>query len=256
MKHYSLWRGGRQSIRTRVLAIALVPSAALLAVGVGASIYLVGQGLQAREWSSRLSQASLPANQLIQQVSEERRMSLLRLTGDTMDTTGLTEVRTAVDGSLARLNGMSATLAKLNPSGNTDTTNGLAQVAAKLPVIRAAIDTRTLPRSQALAFYNGLIGSLGQGLERIMGTVKDSQAALAMPTALDLLNIADATSRSNALAAGALSAGGMTPTEFASYRQDVSGYHLLLPQVVSRLTPHGMAQYKSMVGGVAWQRVV
>src|ERR1700678_2239391 len=93
-------RGGRRrrlarrgrwtpSIRTRVLAIALIPSAALLVTGASVAGYLISQGLSTRNFSAYLSQFTGPTVQVGADVTQERTESLLVLGGDHQALAGL-----------------------------------------------------------------------------------------------------------------------------------------------------------------------
>ena len=237
-----------------MLAIALVPSAALLVAGVGASAYTVQQGLQAREWSTDLRGAAGPAIEFIAQATEERRLTLLRIAGDTKDSANLAQVRPRVDASMAQLAALGTSLAKLNPTGASGS-DALRLAGARIPAIRAAIDAGAVSSQDAFAFYNQLIETNGQGLQRIMRTAQDPATAIELPTAVDLFNVENAMSRSNALAAGATAAGGLTAAQLRAYRDDVIAYHTQLGLLVPRLTPHGQAQYRDLMGSLAWRRL-
>ena len=87
----------RRSIRLRMLAIVLIPSAALLVIGVGASGYLVYQGYNAQEWATTMQATVAPGTQLASLVEEERRLSLLHLGGDKKAAPELAKQRTELE---------------------------------------------------------------------------------------------------------------------------------------------------------------
>lgn len=66
----------RSSIRTRVLAIALVPSAALLITGASATGILVSDGISARDFAGYLADANVPLTQFADVTQQERTTSL------------------------------------------------------------------------------------------------------------------------------------------------------------------------------------
>ncbi|MFL6126528.1 MAG: histidine kinase, partial [Actinophytocola sp.] len=72
----------RLSVRARVLAIALIPSVTLLAVGVGASTYLAVRAFQLRDDVAHLDTAVAPTIDFAEALQEERRLSMLLLAGD------------------------------------------------------------------------------------------------------------------------------------------------------------------------------
>ena len=82
-------RKSTRSIRTRVLAIVLVPSAALLITGTSVAGYLVYEGLKARDFSGYLGQAIDPLVEFVSVVQQERTISLRALGGDPEAQAGL-----------------------------------------------------------------------------------------------------------------------------------------------------------------------
>jgi hypothetical protein len=78
----------RRSIKSRMLAIALIPSLALLLVGLGISGYLIDQGVQTYRWADNLRSTVQPGTSLVTNVQLERwlgaahRVGLRRHAGD------------------------------------------------------------------------------------------------------------------------------------------------------------------------------
>ncbi|WP_036536966.1 hypothetical protein, partial [Nocardia cyriacigeorgica] len=66
----------RLGVRTRILAIALIPSLTLLVVGVGAAGYLVDRGNHGKQWAEAMQAAIDPTRQLLNAIQQERRLTL------------------------------------------------------------------------------------------------------------------------------------------------------------------------------------
>ncbi|HEX3792790.1 MAG TPA: nitrate- and nitrite sensing domain-containing protein, partial [Pseudonocardiaceae bacterium] len=191
------WRLKVRTIRFRVLAIALIPAVALLVVGVGAAGYLVSQGISAQTWSSRVEQAIGPGIQFTSQVAEERRLSLLRLGGDTGDSAALPQQRELVNATLPKVDSLASALTEVNPTGMRGMTDAFGQLVAQLPAIRAQVDNRQATQAQVMQYYGGLISRVETGLQGLAATAPDAAAAAAESTAAQLFQVVDAMSTSN-----------------------------------------------------------
>jgi signal transduction histidine kinase len=246
------WSG---TIRTRVLAIVLVPSAALLLIGAGGSGYLVNQGVEAQHWAELLQGAISPAIDFTTTIQEERRLSLLRLNGDQQNSAALEEQRQKVNGALAEINGLAPTLLELNPDAVGDAASAFYQLFAQIPVMRQRIDAYQVGSGDAYAFYNQLVSVISIGLQDVGRHAPESPVAADETTATDLFQVTDAMSRGNALGAGAVARGGLSADERIEYAHEIGTYHLLLQNLVTRLPDHGKQQYGALVAGDAWKQL-
>ena len=87
-------------MRTRILAIALVPSLALVAIGGGATGYLVDRSNTARNWAQELQAGVAPTRELIEALELERRITLWRIAGADTDLHALAAARQRLDTAL------------------------------------------------------------------------------------------------------------------------------------------------------------
>ncbi|MEV6096962.1 hypothetical protein [Nocardia sp. NPDC051981] len=62
-------------VRTRILAIALVPSVALAAIGLGVAGTLIDRSHQARTWADEMRAGIVPTRELIEAVQAERQLN-------------------------------------------------------------------------------------------------------------------------------------------------------------------------------------
>jgi hypothetical protein len=86
-----------------VLAIALIPSVVLLAVGVALAGYLLYNAVQARDFASKIRDSERPAVLFFVSTQEERRLSLQTLAGRTAERVALVGQRAKTDAAAARL---------------------------------------------------------------------------------------------------------------------------------------------------------
>ncbi|WP_245721559.1 hypothetical protein [Nocardia crassostreae] len=89
------------SVRTRLLAIVLISSVTLLAIGGGAAVYLVQNAREAKQWAELASSTTTPAILMVSAFEEERRLSVLRLAGDPDAVNELIGARQRSDAALA-----------------------------------------------------------------------------------------------------------------------------------------------------------
>jgi signal transduction histidine kinase len=243
------------TIRTRVLAIVLVPCLAMLALGVGTAGYLVREGSKARDWANSLQEIHSTGTELLSHIEEERRLSMLRLGGDQGSFASLEQQRRLVDDTLAKLE-VSGALAQLNPGAAPGVNDAVDKLFAQLPAVRQGVDTRLNSLRDVYAFYNALTGIITIGLESVARTAPDPVTAAEDSTAADVINIFDAMTRSNALAAGAITSGGLSTEDWHEYLRQVSAYHAGMEHVLPRLTPQEQARYGLLlVADSAWQRL-
>jgi signal transduction histidine kinase len=249
------WRLKVRTIRFRVLAIALIPAVALLVVGVGAAGYLVSQGISAQTWSSRVEQAIGPGIQFTSQVAEERRLSLLRLGGDTGDSAALPQQRELVNATLPKVDSLASALTEVNPTGMRGMTDAFGQLVAQLPAIRAQVDNRQATQAQVMQYYGGLISRVETGLQGLAATAPDAAAAAAESTAAQLFQVVDAMSTSNALAAGAVAGSGLSADEVREYAAQVGAYHVQIQALQPQLTADEQSTLTALTNGNAWKNL-
>ncbi|MGH3878021.1 MAG: sensor histidine kinase, partial [Actinophytocola sp.] len=236
-----------------MLAIVLIPSAALLVIGVGASGYLVYQGYNAQEWATTMQATVAPGTQLASLVEEERRLSLLHMGGDKKAAAELAKQRTELDTLLGGLQTLNEDLIKLNPDAIGETIAASQQVFGQLPQIRQGVDSGQASSRDVYDFYNQAVDIVKQGLQGIAKTAPDSVTAVEESTATTLYDVADAMSRGHALAAGGVTNGGLTVEEFEEFTRQVGRYHTELEAAVPILTPALQERYSDLIGTKAWK---
>jgi signal transduction histidine kinase len=243
------------SVRARILAIALIPSIALLVIGVSAAGYLVAQGIQAKNWSAEVERGTTPGIQFSETVQEERRLTLLKLAGDQQSAAALAAQRTRVDGALEALNSVGNTLKDLNPVAMKDAASAFDALFKQVAATRQQIDSGALAPQDAYTFYNQLLSVVSTGMQGVARYAPDAGTAVEEATATGLFQVAEAMSRGNALAAAAVAQGGLTADQLQDYSRQVGSYHTQLENLVPSLTPQEQAQYKTLVTSPAWQQL-
>jgi signal transduction histidine kinase len=243
------------SVRARILAIALIPSIALLVIGVSAAGYLVAQGIQAKNWSAEVARGTTPGIQFSETVQEERRLTLLKLAGDQESAAALAAQRARVDGALEALNAAGNVLRDLNPVAMKDAASAFDALFKQVAATRQQIDAGALSPQDAYTFYNQLLSVVSIGMQGVARYAPDAGTAFEEGTAAGLFQVAEAMSRGNALAAAAVSQGGLTADQLQDYSRQVGSYHTQLENLIPSLTPQEQAQYKTLVTSPPWQQL-
>jgi signal transduction histidine kinase len=238
-----------------MLAIVLIPSAALLIIGVGASSYLVYDGYQAQDWAKTMQSTVAPGTQLAALTQEERRLSLQLLGGNKSVAPALKQQRTKLDTLLGTLQGLNADLIKLNPDAIGETIAASQQVFGKLQTIRQGVDSGKASVRDVYDYYNQAVQIVKQGLQGIAKTAPDSETAVEETRATTLYDVADAMSRSNALALAGVTAGGMTDDNYQEFSREVGRYHTDLDSTVPVLSEPLQQRYAQLTRTAEWKQL-
>ncbi len=238
-----------------MLAIALVPSLVLLSAGVGLSAYLLVSAVQQRDRAHLLGQGYQMAVPFMPAMSQERRASILEVSDPTPENlAALTHARQGMDGLLAQFGAISSQVAGAMPPAAKAS---IGTFVAKLPQIFAArkkIDTGQASRLGVYHAYNDVADAMIVAAGAIGKDSTDKEAALDRTTASDLMRVSDWLDRANALAAGALAGGGLTPAEVREYNRLTQGYHAELDALEPRLQDQ-KAQLAALHSSPAWQQL-
>ncbi|TDV53945.1 sensor histidine kinase [Actinophytocola oryzae] len=241
------------SIRNRVLAIVLIPSAALLVTGVSVAGYLISEGLAARDFSGYLGQAIDPLVEFESVVQKERTISLRALGGDQEAIAGLAAQRDTSNAVLAEIADLAGVVQNLNPDAVSQSNSAFAELSAQLQQVRQGVDARQASVAVVDGFYTGLAGVVITGLEGSARTTPDAATAAEETTAVDLFWVTDLHSRAVGLAAGGVAQGVLGVPERLVVAQLSGSYRNQLMALTSRLTEDEKARYDRLVASDAWK---
>jgi signal transduction histidine kinase len=237
-----------------MLAIVLVPSAALLIIGVGGAGYLVRQGYDAQSWATTTGESSVVdvGTVFTQQLGEERRLSLQRL-GDPAVATQLANQRNQVNASLLKLQTLGTSLVKSNPGALQQANAVLVKLLGELQPLRQGVDTGKTTLQAVYTYYNQLVQIISLSLQGIAKTAPDPVTAVEESASTDLFNVADAQSRSNALAEGGVTSGALDNENYQEFSHQVGFYHTELAALIPTLNPAEQAGYAKLVASPEWR---
>jgi signal transduction histidine kinase len=243
-------------------AIVLIPSAALLVIGLGASGYLVYDGYRAQDWATTMQKTEPPGTQFVEFVAEERRLSLLRLGGDETVKQQLDTARQQLDASLAGLAELASSLTDLNPEAVGDSNKAFQQFVGQLVKIRQGVDAgpQAVEAGQVKVqdiylYYNTLSESIRLGLQGIAKYAPDPKTAVEESTATVLYDIAEAQSRGHAIAAGGVANGGLSAAEYEEFFNQVGRYRTTLNGTLPILTKDLQGRAGQLMKSPEWQQL-
>nr|WP_246597755.1 nitrate- and nitrite sensing domain-containing protein [Nocardia tengchongensis] len=245
----------KAGIRTRILAIALIPSVALFATGLTIAGYLLQQGENVKTWSSVLADANQQAGDMIDAIQRERLLSLMRLTTTRPDPLALGQARKRLDTALAQLTSLESALMKTTIGHMDLATNRFDAVKAQLPTVRDRIDAGTLPIADVYGVYSGLLEGVALGTQLIGRSAPDSQVAIEFANEVRVLRAAEAMSRSSTLGLVALRGAELPDALVTEYRDMVGYYRTELPQLVNDLGGERGASAKKLISTSEWQQL-
>lgn len=242
-------------VRTRILAIALVPSLALVFIGVGAAGTLVDRSHRARNWADEMQAGIAPTRELIEAVEAERQLTLWRIAGMDIDVRQLSTARQRLDSALRVLAPTQSTLTAMGPESMGKATDAIAQVTKALTGLRSGIDTGTVPLADAYAFYNRIPQSVMAGVEVAQKTAPDAATAVELTQAADVLRSLEAMSRAYALGASLIESNDLSPALGMEYLSLVGYYRTRLDGIAASPDERQADAAKALVSSTAWQRL-
>ncbi|GAB0102321.1 hypothetical protein JMUB6875_12880 [Nocardia sp. JMUB6875] len=242
-------------VRTRILAIALVPSLALVFIGVGAAGTLVDRSHRARNWADEMQAGIAPTRELIEAVEAERQLTLWRIAGMDIDIRQLTTARLRLDNALRVLAPTQSTLTAMGPESMGKATDAIAQVTKALTGLRSGIDTGTVALADAYAFYNRIPQSVMAGVEVAQKTAPDAATAVELTQAADVLRSLEAMSRAYALGAALIEGNDLSPALGMEYLSLVGYYRTRVDGIATSPDEEQAAAAKALVSSAAWQRL-
>ncbi|TLF58781.1 sensor histidine kinase [Nocardia cyriacigeorgica] len=245
----------RLGVRTRILAIALIPSLTLLVVGVGAAGYLVDRGNHGKQWAEAMQAAIDPTRQLLNAIQQERRLTLTHLAGDPNAAAELATTRPRVDAAFQALIEASNPLRELDSETIGDNVGDFVTLGRQLAMVRTGADARALPTPDAYTFYTRVLDVITIGTQLAQRSAPDPAVVVQLALSTRLIYGIEAVSRSNALAEAALVGGSgvvALPEEFVA---QVGAHHTMLPQLAGELEPAYRDKMQALLASPAWQRL-
>lgn len=255
MRYFGAVFKAKIGIRGRILSIALAPSLALLVTGAIIAGLLVAHGTDNRDWAARVDHDSAPGIEFTIQMQEERRLTLLMISGDERQRPELVKQRARVDTAIATLIAAGAAFTDIDPGLLSEDVTKARALAAQLPTIRQQADTGTLSTANAYHYFNSIISLYIGGTELVGRAAPTPDTSAELAAAAQLLRAAETMSRGNALATAALVRGDLSAETRRQFAYDIGSYRAELAALSPQLPQAERSVLDALSSGTAWQRL-
>ncbi|MEO3825293.1 nitrate- and nitrite sensing domain-containing protein [Actinomadura sp. B10D3] len=240
-------------LRTKIAALLV----SLTALWVFAAWVTLREGLNLLTINALDTNVTRPAVTLVTELQQERRLSLIYLGSPGR------QQRSALDAQRRTVDTATAAYRKGVSSGSVarmisdDTEENIRKSLTRLDALsagRRAIDARTVDRSRAAGPFNDFIDTAFR-LYSSAGSVDDEAIAKDSRTLNALTRAKEVLSREDALVAGALARGGLTPSEHAEFVQLVGTQRFLHQEAAAQLPDTDRAQYDAVLKSSQYLRL-
>lgn len=245
----------RLGVRTRILAIALLPSLTLLLVGVGAAGYLVAEGTKAKDWAAESQNAIAVTSEVMDAVQQERHLTIAQLSGDDTLASTLASVRLRVDAAVRRLLAASQNLRNVDDTKITGKDADFDALMQNMIMVRSAADAGALPIPDAYMFYNRLLEPIPQGAMDAVQGAPDSDTAVRAVAGVRLYYVSEAMARSNALGAVYVNGATPPPIPIEEYIHQTGFYHSEITNLITELDGPTKDRLHALTSSSAWQQL-
>lgn len=241
-------------VRGQILSIALVPSLALLLIGLWVSASLLMQGRHAENWAAEIDRNTAPGMEFAVQAQDERRLTLLEIGGATQHAGELTAQRARVDGAIQTIIAAGQRISSLDGSFN-GALDAARSLTSQLPAVRQRADAGTLSADEAYSYFNRLTQVAAGGMELLTRAAPTSETAAEESNAARLFHIAESMSKGNALAAAAVTGNGLSAEQLLEYSRQVGFYRNEIANLEPQLNTQAQASAEALIKGEPWRRL-
>ncbi|MFE1591555.1 nitrate- and nitrite sensing domain-containing protein [Nocardia sp. NPDC058705] len=245
----------RLGVRTRILAIALIPSVTLVVIGVGAAGYLVNESDKAKSWANELEAAIAPGQELVAAMQSERALTLSLLAGDKSVATALPAARSRVDAAFDVVNATMARAAEVNGTKLGDSEAEAAAYKTAQTTVRGAADAGLLPPADAYMFFNQVLDRFIVGTKQAGLESPNAEVGIGITEGGRLLNIIESMSRSNALGSALVTSEGTFAIPIDEYINQTGYFQTAFPAIGRELVESEANQINAMLAMPQWQQI-
>ncbi|MFD3702230.1 nitrate- and nitrite sensing domain-containing protein [Nocardia sp. NPDC058658] len=246
----------RLGVRTRILAIALIPSLTLVVVGVGAAGYLVKQSNDAKAWATQLQSMVGPVQEQLESFQSERSLTLALLAGDETAAPALPAARARADTSFTKMNVAVQKLRSVNGVEIGDSQAAYDQFLQAQIQVRAAVDARMLPTPDAYNFFNTVIDKFSAGSNVASLQAPSAELAVRSTYGDRLLAVIESMSRANTLGTALIASNGNLAIPLDEFMRQSGHFQTGLVALTPQLDPSERDQVNALMASPQWQQVI
>ncbi|MFC6010167.1 nitrate- and nitrite sensing domain-containing protein, partial [Nocardia lasii] len=246
----------RLGVRTRILAIALIPSLTLVVVGVGTAGYLVEQSNDAKAWATQLQSMIDPMQEQLEAFQAERALTLAVLAGDETAAPALPAARTRADVAFTAMNVAVQKLRSVNEVDIGDSQEAYDQFLQAQVQLRGAVDARMLPTTDAYYFFNTVIDKFAAGSNVASLQAPTSELAVRSTYGDRLLGVIESMSRANTVGTALMASNGALAIPLDEFMRQSGHFQAELVALAPQLRPTDRDMINALMASPQWQQVV
>ncbi|MFD6396425.1 nitrate- and nitrite sensing domain-containing protein [Nocardia sp. NPDC060249] len=245
----------RLGVRTRILAIALIPSLTLVVVGVGTAGYLVEESNTAKAWATELQQAGRFTQEMVEAIQSERHLTMSLVAGDMTTTLALPAARTRTDAAFMKLNQIAQQMQAVDGADIGDDQTEFEAFQQHLKAMRGGADAGMLPAPDAYMFFNLVVDKFIQGTKIAMLAAPDATVSSGVGEGMRLLNVIEAMSRGNALGSALVTAEGDFGVKVDEFIRQSGFYRTELSNLTPELPEGERNAIVALTASAPWQQL-
>ncbi|MFI5840198.1 nitrate- and nitrite sensing domain-containing protein [Catenuloplanes sp. NPDC051500] len=236
-----------------------VPLAALMALWAFATALTVGPAMVLLSSQDVLDQVGRPGEELVANLQQERRLSLIYLAGNAstptarQDNVALTEQRTRTDAAMTAFRQRSVNHSDIGDELDRRLETAYTSLDA-LPQQREFIDSRDVDKPGALRFYSDVIGKMFMVFD-LLSRYDDPVLNRRAGAMAQLGQAREVLGQVDALVAGASTAGKFQISEHGQLVQIIGTYRYLYITAVADLDAETRARYNLLIQSPVFERL-
>lgn len=242
------------SVRTRVLAIALIPSMVLFGTGVVAVSLVAIRAQEVKEWADYRSGVIDPLLRFVTAVQSERLASLTAVDRSPASAAGLRAGRDDTDRAIQETTRIAATAKNMDAETGAESVQALAELIGRITTIRESVDSGRAAIGDIDRYYSDLVAALlGAGRDGARTKSSDMTTMDSELNSLALLQVAESHARVVGLVSAGLARGMRAPAERRTLGEAIGVYRDQLTAVDALLPAGVRASLRALTTGSDWR---
>ncbi|MET7770939.1 nitrate- and nitrite sensing domain-containing protein [Nocardia sp. NPDC005366] len=242
-------------VRTRMLAVAVIPSLVLVVGAAGSISRSTAQAQQTRVWADVVRQSTPRAADFIGALFKERQLTMLRVAHRPVDVGGLVSERRRVDVAFGLLAPSVHGFDKFSAGAFGALGAEAGKAFQELAVLRARVDAGGGTLDEVYRTFEPLTSAGATAVEILSRHAPDVTAAVTFMITANLYRAADDISAARAFEAAAATESGFDGESLRLFAGSVGAYHNELEVVARSQEPTIRDEIAGLLAGPAWQRL-
>ena len=235
-----------RSMRLTLAALLVVPLVSLVALWAFAASITLGNALHEHNYNRLIGLSSIPNDNLVNQVSQERQQTFTWLNTDPRPPVARLDAgRDRTDAAVTAYRRMLRQTEGLRPASEQATQDTLLRLLGQLPTIRASVNAETLSPAVAFGAYSNIMDATFAVYSASEQVNSDLSVDRQTDASMDAAQALEFASREAALVGGAAGTHGrMTTSERQLFANAVANQRLLIGSALGDFNPQLRAPWE------------